>query len=216
MCSGGLIIRRPWVRVPPAPLVQAADPRKRSFLAVGVSTSPERTESAAREFGAGSSCHGLWPRDLHGASACGPTTARTSGPGAATRRSHRTPPCPPHRRSPAPRTASQPGGRSGGAASSAVRGRSPRHSVLFFAFAFAVIADPVSSVAYAIEAALRAPHLRRDGSCTVVPRASSSPVARRSYLLRQSLPPMARARSCRDAGVRSGAPAWWRLTRAFR
>ncbi|GAA4054890.1 hypothetical protein [Streptomyces shaanxiensis] len=111
---------------------------------------------------------------------------------------------------------SQPGGRSGGAASSAVRGRSPRHSVLFFAFAFAVIADPVSSVAYAIEAALRAPHLRRDGSCTVVPRASSSPVARRSYLLRQSLPPMARARSCRDAGVRSGAPAWWRLTRAFR
>lgn len=38
--------------------------------------------------------------------------------------------------------------------SSAVRG--PRRSVLFFAFAFAVIADPVSSVAYAIEAALRA------------------------------------------------------------
>ncbi|WP_328436762.1 amino acid permease [Streptomyces sp. NBC_00444] len=35
-------------------------------------------------------------------------------------------------------------------------GRSPRRSVLFFAFAFAVIADPVSSVAYAIEAALRA------------------------------------------------------------
>ncbi|MCZ4119242.1 amino acid permease [Streptomyces sp. H39-S7] len=32
----------------------------------------------------------------------------------------------------------------------------PRRSVLFFAFAFAVIADPVSSVAYAIEAALRA------------------------------------------------------------
>src|SRR6186713_571862 len=29
-------------------------------------------------------------------------------------------------------------------------------AVLFFAFAFAVIADPVSSVAYAIEAALRA------------------------------------------------------------
>ncbi|MFE0348832.1 APC family permease [Streptomyces griseoluteus] len=37
-------------------------------------------------------------------------------------------------------------------------GRSPRRSVLFFAFAFAVIADPVSSVAYAIEAALRALH----------------------------------------------------------
>jgi hypothetical protein len=36
--------------------------------------------------------------------------------------------------------------------------RTPRHSVLFFAFAFAVIADPVSSVAYAIEAALRALH----------------------------------------------------------
>ncbi|GGU17887.1 amino acid permease [Streptomyces violascens] len=35
-------------------------------------------------------------------------------------------------------------------------GRVPRRSVLFFAFAFAVIADPVSSVAYAIEAALRA------------------------------------------------------------
>jgi hypothetical protein len=34
----------------------------------------------------------------------------------------------------------------------------PRRSVLFFAFAFAVIADPVSSVAYAIEAALRALH----------------------------------------------------------
>lgn len=32
----------------------------------------------------------------------------------------------------------------------------PRRSVLFFAFSFAVIADPVSSVAYAIEAALRA------------------------------------------------------------
>ncbi|MFE7173255.1 amino acid permease [Streptomyces sp. NPDC057616] len=39
-----------------------------------------------------------------------------------------------------------------------VRGRMPRRSVLFFAFAFAVIADPVSSVAYAIEAALRALH----------------------------------------------------------
>ncbi|MFF9396166.1 amino acid permease [Streptomyces griseoluteus] len=38
------------------------------------------------------------------------------------------------------------------------RGRIPRRSVLFFAFAFAVIADPVSSVAYAIEAALRALH----------------------------------------------------------
>ncbi|WP_371658323.1 amino acid permease [Streptomyces sp. NBC_00280] len=36
--------------------------------------------------------------------------------------------------------------------------REPRRSVLFFAFAFAVIADPVSSVAYAIEAALRALH----------------------------------------------------------
>ncbi|MDF9816684.1 hypothetical protein M2266_005915 [Streptomyces sp. SPB162] len=34
----------------------------------------------------------------------------------------------------------------------------PRRSVLFFAFSFAVIADPVSSVAYAIEAALRALH----------------------------------------------------------
>ncbi|MFJ9543788.1 amino acid permease [Streptomyces sp. NPDC101225] len=39
-----------------------------------------------------------------------------------------------------------------------VTGRGPRRSVLFFAFAFAVIADPVSSVAYAIEAALRALH----------------------------------------------------------
>ncbi|MCX3060805.1 amino acid permease [Streptomyces beihaiensis] len=37
-------------------------------------------------------------------------------------------------------------------------GSGPRRSVLFFAFAFAVIADPVSSVAYAIEAALRALH----------------------------------------------------------
>ncbi|MFJ9417349.1 amino acid permease [Streptomyces sp. NPDC101227] len=36
--------------------------------------------------------------------------------------------------------------------------RGPRLSVLFFAFAFAVIADPVSSVAYAIEAALHALH----------------------------------------------------------
>ncbi|TJZ57256.1 amino acid permease [Streptomyces piniterrae] len=36
--------------------------------------------------------------------------------------------------------------------------RGPRTSVLFIAFAFAVIADPVSSVAYAIEAALRALH----------------------------------------------------------
>ncbi|MGW7328162.1 amino acid permease [Streptomyces sp. NPDC054840] len=36
--------------------------------------------------------------------------------------------------------------------------RGPRRSILFFAFAFAVIADPVSSVAYAIEAALRALH----------------------------------------------------------
>jgi hypothetical protein len=34
--------------------------------------------------------------------------------------------------------------------------RSRGHAVLFFAFAFAVMADPVSSVAYAIEAALRA------------------------------------------------------------
>ncbi|MFF3511645.1 amino acid permease [Streptomyces sp. NPDC002573] len=44
------------------------------------------------------------------------------------------------------------------AAPVALRGRAPRRSVLFFAFAFAVIADPVSSVAYAIEAALRALH----------------------------------------------------------
>lgn len=36
--------------------------------------------------------------------------------------------------------------------------RGPHRSVLFFAFAFAVIADPVSSVAYAIEAALHALH----------------------------------------------------------
>ncbi|MDX3225494.1 amino acid permease [Streptomyces sp. ME19-01-6] len=42
------------------------------------------------------------------------------------------------------------------AAPHTVPGRTPRRSVLFFAFAFAVIADPVSSVAYAIEAALRA------------------------------------------------------------
>ena len=34
----------------------------------------------------------------------------------------------------------------------------PRRGLLFFAFAFAVMADPVSSVAYAIEAALRALH----------------------------------------------------------
>ncbi|BDH07250.1 amino acid permease [Streptomyces seoulensis] len=38
------------------------------------------------------------------------------------------------------------------------RGGAPRRSILAFAFAFAVIADPVSSVAYAIEAALRALH----------------------------------------------------------
>ncbi|MGW4298421.1 amino acid permease [Streptomyces sp. NPDC004376] len=38
------------------------------------------------------------------------------------------------------------------------RGGAPRRGILFFAFAFAVIADPVSSVAYAIEAALRALH----------------------------------------------------------
>ncbi|MCX4426441.1 APC family permease [Streptomyces mirabilis] len=44
------------------------------------------------------------------------------------------------------------------APSPVLRGRGPRRSVLFFAFAFAVIADPVSSVAYAIEAALRALH----------------------------------------------------------
>ncbi|MEV0535974.1 amino acid permease [Kitasatospora sp. NPDC050463] len=43
-------------------------------------------------------------------------------------------------------------------APSAPSGRGPRRSVLFFAFAFAVIADPVSSVAYAIEAALHALH----------------------------------------------------------
>lgn len=40
--------------------------------------------------------------------------------------------------------------------SSAPASAGPRGSVLFFAFSFAVIADPVSSVAYAIEAALRA------------------------------------------------------------
>jgi hypothetical protein len=34
--------------------------------------------------------------------------------------------------------------------------RGPGKAMLFFAFAFAVMADPVSSVAYAIEAALRA------------------------------------------------------------
>jgi len=34
------------------------------------------------------------------------------------------------------------------------RGSGPRRSVLFFAFAFAVIADPVASIAYAIEADL--------------------------------------------------------------
>jgi Amino acid permease len=37
-------------------------------------------------------------------------------------------------------------------------GRSPGIAMLLFAFAFAVMADPVSSVAYAIEAALRALH----------------------------------------------------------
>jgi amino acid transporter len=44
------------------------------------------------------------------------------------------------------------------AGSVAARSRLPRRTraVLFFAFAFAVMADPVSSVAYAIEAALRA------------------------------------------------------------
>ncbi|WP_234367310.1 MULTISPECIES: amino acid permease [Streptomyces] len=46
----------------------------------------------------------------------------------------------------------------GTAAPLTLQGRTPRRSVLFFAFAFAVIADPVSSVAYAIEAALRALH----------------------------------------------------------
>ena len=41
--------------------------------------------------------------------------------------------------------------------SAAVRSVTRRgKAVLFFAFAFAVMADPVSSVAYAIEAALRA------------------------------------------------------------
>ncbi|HLL37239.1 MAG TPA: amino acid permease [Streptomyces sp.] len=45
-----------------------------------------------------------------------------------------------------------------GASPAPVSARGPRRSVLFFAFAFAVIADPVSSVAYAIEAALRALH----------------------------------------------------------
>ncbi|MET8956546.1 amino acid permease [Streptomyces sp. NPDC004393] len=44
------------------------------------------------------------------------------------------------------------------AAPAPLPGRTPRRSILFFAFAFAVIADPVSSVAYAIEAALRALH----------------------------------------------------------
>lgn len=44
------------------------------------------------------------------------------------------------------------------APSQVLPGRGPRRSVLFFAFAFAVIADPVSSVAYAIEAAMRALH----------------------------------------------------------
>lgn len=46
----------------------------------------------------------------------------------------------------------------GAVAAPTVRPPGPRRSVLFFAFAFAVIADPVSSVAYAIEAALRALH----------------------------------------------------------
>ncbi|MEV0979508.1 amino acid permease [Streptomyces sp. NPDC049915] len=51
-----------------------------------------------------------------------------------------------------------PGKAAPAAAAPSTRGRTPRRSVLFFAFAFAVIADPVSSVAYAIEAALRALH----------------------------------------------------------
>ncbi|WP_328935003.1 MULTISPECIES: amino acid permease [unclassified Streptomyces] len=55
-------------------------------------------------------------------------------------------------------TSSKPAAAVAAAPSFAVRGRGPRRSVLFFAFAFAVIADPVSSVAYAIEAALRALH----------------------------------------------------------
>ncbi|MFF7984069.1 amino acid permease [Streptomyces sp. NPDC007901] len=55
-------------------------------------------------------------------------------------------------------TSSKPAAAVAAVPSLAVHGRSPRRSVLFFAFAFAVIADPVSSVAYAIEAALRALH----------------------------------------------------------
>lgn len=39
--------------------------------------------------------------------------------------------------------------------------RRPGRAILFFAFAFAVMADPVSSVAYAIEAALRTPRCPR-------------------------------------------------------
>ena len=52
--------------------------------------------------------------------------------------------------------------------------------VLFFAFAFAVMADPVSSVAYAIEAALRAlgghlePPAADDGSGDRVDRAGDA------------------------------------------
>ncbi|MCQ8771623.1 amino acid permease [Streptomyces telluris] len=53
---------------------------------------------------------------------------------------------------------SEPGAPAAAVTAAPVSRRGPRRPVLFFAFSFAVIADPVSSVAYAIEAALRALH----------------------------------------------------------
>ncbi|MFE5869237.1 amino acid permease [Streptomyces roseifaciens] len=53
---------------------------------------------------------------------------------------------------------SEPGAPAAAVTATPVSRRGPRRPVLFFAFSFAVIADPVSSVAYAIEAALRALH----------------------------------------------------------
>ncbi|MCX4612998.1 SbcC/MukB-like Walker B domain-containing protein [Streptomyces mirabilis] len=61
----GLIIRRPWVRVPPASPVQVSHLRKRSFLGVGASTLPERTESAAREFNGTCNGRSSCSPDLH-------------------------------------------------------------------------------------------------------------------------------------------------------
>jgi hypothetical protein len=76
----GLIIRRPWVRVPPAPLAQVSDLRKRSSWAVGASTSPERTESAAREFGLVAGVGSASAPDLHGCTSSQRLTLRYMAP----------------------------------------------------------------------------------------------------------------------------------------